>query len=89
MVYKVNEVTVIDKNKWQPGADSDCRYFCGDSLVDASRAKRPPDCPKSKDPEKFLCALCLRNRLGKKADFETTKRICGYNRQKSPDYSYD
>ena len=89
MVDFINGVRVINKHKWETAKDSDCRYFCGDPLVDVSKAKTPPDCPQSKNPKTFLCALCLRNRLGEKADFETTKSICGYNSQKSPDYSYD
>ena len=89
MVDKINGIKVINKNKWETAEDSDCRYFCGKPLVNALKDTKPPECAERKNPDTFLCALCLKNRLGEEADFETTKKICGYDSRKSPDYGYD
>ncbi len=89
MVDSINGVRVMNKDKWRTAVDSDCRYFCGNPLIDRSKSNTQPECTEKKNPETFLCALCLRNRLGDRADFEKTKTVCGYNSQKSPDYSYD
>ena len=88
-VKEINDIRITNKNKWNTALQSDCRYFCGDPLVEVTKVATPPQCPEHKNPQTFLCALCVRNRLGEKADFEITKSICGYNIMKSPDYIYD